>query len=172
MLEIANISLGYLALITQVVAAVLIGFLIFKKDGPVVEFMRDNYLWVVLLFTGAAIGGSLFYSEIIGFNPCKLCWFQRIFMYPMFVLALVSIVSKEKLAPKYFLSLAIPGILISTYHAFSQLTGADLDCGVIGQSESCGKMWVKQLGYITIPVMAGTCFLMSIIANLFALKKK
>lgn len=171
-LEFYNIFLGSFALIWHVVAVLaIIGLIVFKNKHKVVEFIGENYQWVTLLFGWAAIFGSLTYSEYIGFVPCKLCWIQRIFLYPTAIISLIALVSKEKIKPRYYLGLAIPGFLVSVYHTFSQLTGAEMECGKIGQSASCGDVWVKMYGYITIPAMAATCGIMIILANLYRIKQ-
>lgn len=170
-LEFYNLFITTLALISLIFATVgLIALFVSKKESKLVQFISDKYQWFVALYGWAAIAGSLTYSEYVGFAPCKLCWIQRIFLYPAAIIALVSIITKDKIAPKYYLSLAVPGVLVSIFHTYSQLSGAELECGVIGQNASCGDVWVKAYGFITIPAMAATCGIMIILANLYRIK--
>lgn len=170
-LEFYNLFITTLSLIAFIFGLVgLIGLFVFKKESKVVDFISEKYQWIVATFGWAAIAGSLTYSEYIGFDPCKLCWIQRIFLYPAAIIALVALISKEKIDPKYYLALAIPGLAVSIYHTYSQLSGAELECGVIGQNASCGDVWVKAYGFITIPAMAGICGIMIILANLYRIK--
>jgi disulfide bond formation protein DsbB len=171
-LEFYNLFIGTLALVLHVVAVLgILGLIFLNKKSEIVNFIGKKYQWIVLVFGWAAIFGSLTYSEYIGFTPCKLCWIQRIFLYPTAIMALIALISKEKIKPKYYLGLAVPGLLVSIYHTFSQLTGAEMECGEIGQSASCGDVWVKMYGYITIPAMAATCGIMIILANLYRIKQ-
>jgi disulfide bond formation protein DsbB len=170
-IEFYNLFITTLALISLIVGVVgLITLLVSKKESKVVSFVSENYQAISLIFAIASILGSLTYSEYFGFIPCKLCWFQRIFLYPVAVISAIALLSKEKIAPKYYLGLAIPGLLVSSYHTYSQLSGAEMECGVIGQSASCGDIWVKGFGFMTIPAMAGVCGIMIILANLYRLK--
>ncbi len=170
-IEFYNLFIGTLALITQVAAALgLIGVIVLKRNSEIVQFISDKYQWICATFGWAAIAGSLTYSEYFDFIPCKLCWIQRIFLYPIAIVSLIALLTKDKIAPKYYLGLSIPAFLVSIYHTYSQLSGAELECGVVGQNASCGDVWVKMYGYITIPAMAATCGIMIILANLYRLK--
>jgi len=103
--------------------------------------------------------GSLYYSEIAGFVPCTLCWYQRILMYPLTVITLVGILTRDRYLPYYALPLSLMGMGLSTYHYLLQL-------GVIGHSAACavgvpcGLRYVNYLGFITIPLMALTGFVL------------
>ncbi|MEJ2734489.1 MAG: disulfide oxidoreductase [Anaerolineae bacterium] len=112
--------------------------------------------------------GSLYYSEIAGFVPCTLCWYQRILMYPLTLIELVGILKHDEGVFDYVLPLSVLGIGVSTYHYLIQL-------GVIGHSPACsvgipcGLRYVNYLGFVTIPLMALTAF--TIITTVMALAK-
>jgi disulfide bond formation protein DsbB len=110
-----------------------------------------------------AASGSLFFSEIAGFVPCKLCWFQRIFMYPQVILLGIAAWKKEDIR-KYALPLLIIGVSISIYHyglqVYTLYHPISSVCDASGVS--CANDYIFQLGYITIPMMALTAFLMII----------
>ncbi len=104
----------------------------------------------------AALLGSLYFSEIAGFIPCELCWFQRILMYPIVVLLLVGIFNEDWLLPKYVLPLSITGFFVSTYHYMLQngiFTTTACSAGV-----SCAAREINVFGFITIPFLAGIAF--------------
>ncbi len=109
--------------------------------------------------------GSLFYSEVALYNPCKLCWYQRIFMYPLVVLLWVAMMKHYfKEIKAYVVSLSLIGLSISTYHYWLQRFGdQNVPCSVVGISESCAKSEFLNFGYITIPLMAGSAFLLIIL---------
>jgi disulfide bond formation protein DsbB len=120
---------------------------------------------------GAALSamlGSLYYSEIAGFVPCTLCWYQRILMYPLTLILLVGILKHDEGVFDYVLPLSVLGIGVSIYHYLIQL-------GVIGHSPACsvgipcGLRYVNYLGFVTIPLMALTAF--TIITSVMALAK-
>ncbi len=115
--------------------------------------------------------GSLFFSEIAKWTPCLLCWYQRIFMYPLPILLYVGIMRNEKIIKPYLLVLSAVGALIAGYHYFIQLypTSSLVPCDATGVS--CTKVYTWYFGYITIPLMAATAFMLNIILLSFSNSK-
>ncbi len=113
------------------------------------------FAWIVAL---VATGGSLYFSEVLGFIPCKLCWFQRIFMYPLvFVLGLASYRSDVRIAG-YVLPLTIVGGSISLYHYLEQKVPGFGNPALCGVGVPCTTEYINWLGFITIPFLALTAF--------------
>lgn len=104
----------------------------------------------------SAMLGSLYYSEIAGFIPCTLCWYQRILMYPLVVIIMVGIIKQDEYLPAYVLPFAIPGLLLSLYHYLVQweIFGNPAGCGLL----SCSARYVNYFGFVTIPFMALVAF--------------
>lgn len=127
---------------------------LFKK---IVNF-ADIYSFFLALVSTL---GSLYYSEIAGFTPCKLCWFQRILMYPLVFIIFVGLRNKDRNVTKYVLPFAVTGTLLAAYHYFAQIgVLPQTGCLAIGYSESCSKLFFMTFGYITIPMMSLTAFLL------------
>ncbi|OGK15425.1 hypothetical protein A2690_05075 [Candidatus Roizmanbacteria bacterium RIFCSPHIGHO2_01_FULL_39_12b] len=107
-----------------------------------------------------ATSGSLYFSEVAKFEPCVLCWYQRIFMYPLVLLFCVSLLRKEyKQIIYYALPLVVVGMAISGFHYAQQLSpDSFLPCKSIGYSVSCTKYFFKTFGYVTIPTMSLSAF--------------
>jgi len=101
--------------------------------------------------------GSLYYSEIVGFVPCTLCWYQRILMYPLVLITLVGIVKQDRNLPDYVLPLSVIGMGFSTYHYLIQL-GVLPHSAVCSVGIPCDLRYVNYLGFVTIPLMALTAF--------------
>jgi disulfide bond formation protein DsbB len=104
----------------------------------------------------AALLGSLYFSEIAGFIPCELCWYQRILMYPIVVILLVGIFNDDWLLPKYVLPLSITGFLVSSYHY--GLQNHIFGSTVCSAGVSCATREINVFGFITIPFLAGIAF--------------
>jgi disulfide bond formation protein DsbB len=113
------------------------------------------------LALGAAIAivataGSLYLSEGAHFLPCRLCWYQRIGMYPLAVIMLIAALRRDTKVWPYGLGLALPALAISIYHVlvehFPSLEGA---CEV---TNPCSIVWARHFGVVTIPYMAGSGF--------------
>jgi len=107
----------------------------------------------------AALLGSLYYSEIAGFVPCTLCWYQRILMYPLTLIILVGIINQDSYLPNYVLPFSIIGLGVSTYHYLIQL-GVFSSLHACSAGIPCNLRYVNYFGFVTIPLMALTAFMM------------
>ena len=108
--------------------------------------------------------GSLYYSEIAGFIPCQLCWYQRILMYPLVLVMLVAIVEEDDWWMNYILPFAVLGIGLSGYHYALQL-GFMGNPGTCSIGVPCNARYVSYFGFITIPFMALTAFILIIVTT-------
>lgn len=122
-----------------------------------------------LLATIASLG-SLFFSDVMAFIPCSLCWYQRIAMYPLVVILLVGLFPFDGKVVKFALPLAFIGLMISLYHNL-------LHWGIVPESAApcvqgipCSTQYINWLGFITIPVLSMAAF--SIIFILLLLLRK
>lgn len=113
----------------------------------------------------AATGGSLYFSEIAGFNPCEMCWVQRIFMYPMALILPVAAIRRDRAVIPYAVVLATVGLGFSIYHVQLQLRpDQSTSCDLLNP---CSAKWVEALGFASIPMMAGLSFVL-ILSSLLA----
>ncbi len=133
----------------------IIYFIISKKQHFVFDFVKNNSLTLIVLISGGASIGSLIYSGIIGYEPCVLCWWQRIGIFGAFVVSATALVSRKIKTPSLFSSiqsLSIFGLLFAIYHNFIYYTGnSPLPCGV---EVSCTQHLVSGFGFISIPLMS------------------
>jgi disulfide bond formation protein DsbB len=160
-------TIAVLGVIAQIVLALLLlaGLLrLAGVNGPwefVRETLQGTELW--LAFGVAVVGtlGSLFLSEVAHFVPCKLCWFQRIGMYPLVLLAAPAFLLDRR-AARYFLPLPVFGLGVAFWHIL-------VERGVITETQSCeisapggcSVKWIEEFGYMTIPTLAATGFLLA-----------
>jgi disulfide bond formation protein DsbB len=149
-----------LAIVGQIIILLaLASVLIFrKKKNPLLIFGAKNGTLFALVVAVIATSGSFFYSEVAGYQPCELCWFQRILMYPQVILLSIAFVKKDKNIPNYLIPLSIIGMAIAAYHYILQLDLAPAACSAVGTSVSCSQINFLQYGYITIPMMSLTAF--------------
>lgn len=162
--------LSILTVIAQV-QIILLLVLIYLNRKKKSEFFKKLVKWVdINTFTIAiaSLLGSLYYSEIAGFEPCKYCWYQRILMYPLVVILFVALKNKYKDVSKYVLPLSGMGALLAAFHYLTQLGLLPSSCVVVGYSAGCAKVFVMTFGYITIPMMAFTAFLLIFILQLLS----
>jgi hypothetical protein len=156
------LALGALISIACLGLFILSLFLYPREKNRAIRFL--SYYGLEIGFATALLGVllSLYYSDIIGYEPCKLCWFQRIFLYPQVVILGLALWKKEASARLYSLALAGIGALIAVYHIFVEHNLAPTPCGATGPS--CAVRYVYEYGFVSIPVMSLTAFLIIIIS--------
>jgi disulfide bond formation protein DsbB len=135
------------------------------------DSLLGGELWVAWVFAAVATAGSLFFSEVSQFIPCRLCWFQRIGMYPLAAILLIAAIRRDtRGGALYGLPLAIFGAIVAIYHIYIEYHPEAETAGCkIGAP--CTTKWIDKLGYITIPVLALTAFLAIITLLVMALSR-
>ncbi|HEY2073129.1 MAG TPA: disulfide bond formation protein B, partial [Gaiellaceae bacterium] len=130
--------------------------------GRVRALLWGYELWAAFVVAALGTGGSLFFSEIAGFVPCDLCWFQRICMYPLSILLLFAAFHGDYRVARYLLVFPLVGSCISVYHLLveNQVVSEPSACKIGGAG--CAVKWINEFGYITIPTLALTGFLLLI----------
>jgi len=116
-------------------------------------------LWLAFLVAAIATGGSLFFSEIADFEPCELCWYQRVCMYPLSIVTLLAAPANDHRVARYLLPLPVVGAGVAVYHLL-------VENGVVNQTQACvvsapggcATKWIDEFGYVTIPTLALTGF--------------
>ncbi|MRG86947.1 disulfide oxidoreductase [Salinibacillus xinjiangensis] len=130
----------------------------------------ENLLLIMWGVAFIATCGSLFYSEIMHYEPCKLCWFQRILMYPL-VIILGTAIAKKNLHmawPGFILSLI--GAPLALYHYIVQKVESASTGDFCGQV-SCTAEYVNYFGFVTIPFMSFVAFTAILIMYMVILVK-
>jgi len=131
-----------------------------NKPGQIGSWLFNA--WAVAV---VATAGSLYLSEYLHFTPCSLCWYQRIFMYPLTVLLGIASARRHAFIAAYALPLAIAGGCVSAYHIYVQEAphgGAGPFCG----PTSCQDDVLNAFGFLTVPMLALAAFTLIIIALL------
>ncbi len=122
--------------------------------AAVADLMAGQESALAFVVALVATLGSLYLSEVANFVPCRLCWYQRIAMYPLPVILGIAWWKRDETIRRYVLPLAAIGAAISTYHVlvehFPSLESSDI-CDL---SNPCTIRWVERFGFVTIPVMA------------------
>lgn len=138
---------------------ILAGIILFFTYRKTEAWLRDNATLIAFVVTLAATTGSLSYSQIAGYAPCTLCWFQRIFMYPLPLLLGIAYWNGDSIG-MYVRWMAGIGGVIAFFHYLTQFFTKYFrfmdQCGLSGPD--CADKLTFFLGYITIPMMAFTAF--------------
>lgn len=140
------------------VALLVVGIVGRRKDESPFEFLHGLTLWLAGGVALAASVGSLYLSEIANLIPCKLCWYQRIAMYPIAIMLLIAAWRRDSGIRLYTVILAWAGLAIAVWHRtlqfFPSLEGGS--CAAIGPP--CSAPLVMEFGFVTIPHMAISAF--------------
>jgi disulfide bond formation protein DsbB len=131
----------------------------------------ENLLSIGWIASFIATLGSLYFSEILDYIPCELCWYQRIFMYPLVIILGIGAIKKDASIALYSLILSGIGGCISIYHYSIQkidfLGDHSISCGIV----PCTGEYINWLGFITIPFLALIAFTIIFVTSLLILKK-
>ncbi|MDJ0770369.1 MAG: disulfide bond formation protein B [Ilumatobacter sp.] len=133
-----------------------------RLGGRVVAWRAE----LTLAVAGVSTLGSLYFSEVADYVPCRLCWYQRIAMYPIAVVAVVALIRRDGNARFYVAPMALVGAGISGYHYL-------IERGVLRDTESCGlfgpacaDVWFEEFGFVTLAFMALAGFVAILVVNL------
>ena len=113
-----------------------------------------------------ATAGSLFFSEVMGFPPCILCWYQRIAIYPLVVVIGVGIIMRDPRWKYYALPLSLIGLAISIYHNLLYYGFIPESLTPCTEGASCTTVQIEWLGFITIPLMGLASFVVVTVLTL------
>lgn len=127
------------------------------------------FAWIVAI---VATAGSLYFSEIKEFIPCTLCWVQRIFMYPLVIILGIATYRQDQTIAVYTLPLSITGGLIAFWHVLVQKVPALSQFGKCKMGVPCNMDYINWLGFITIPMLSLTAFILITLLLSFSFKKK
>ncbi|WP_147533079.1 disulfide oxidoreductase [Bacillus marasmi] len=129
--------------------------------------LQENLLFIAWAASVIAMLGSLFFSEVQKFEPCELCWYQRILMYPMVLILVIAIVKKDFRISFYTMFLSAVGAVISLYHYSIQKVPFMADNAVSCGRIPCTGQYINWLGFVTIPFLALIAFVIIFICSLF-----
>ncbi|MDZ7817441.1 MAG: disulfide oxidoreductase [Aliarcobacter sp.] len=140
-------------------------------DSPNRSNFNLTYVFSAFIISLVATLGSLFFSEIMHFIPCSLCWYQRIFMYPLVFIFLINLLYPDDKLFKYAILLVVFGWLISIYHNLLMFGIIPENLSPCVQGVPCSTVYINWLGFITIPLLSFFAYT-SILILLVKMKKE
>ena len=150
-----------LAVVAQIFVLAMIVLAVGARWSPGVRRVRDEARqalrpqavgWAVVVAAVCTLG-SLYLSEVAHFTPCRLCWYQRAAMYPLVPLLAVGAWTRSRALRLVAAVVATGGAAISCWHILIERYPT-LESGSCDPNNPCSLVWVKHLGYLTIPTMA------------------
>lgn len=129
----------------------------------------ENSLLIIWVTSLLATLGSLYFSEIRGYIPCELCWYQRILMYPIVIISTIAYIQKNARIALTTAAFAVIGGSISLYHyGIQKISFLQENAPACGQVP-CTGAYINWLGFITIPFLALIAFIIIAITSFYML---
>ena len=123
---------------------------------------QKNTNWYILFFCWLLVSvsamGSLFFSYVMEFAPCVLCWYQRIFLFPLVLILAIGLFPFDKKTVKYALPLAIAGWLTAAYHNLIYAGIIPESLQPCSQGVSCTEEYIDLFGFLSIPMLSFLSF--------------
>jgi len=133
-----------------------------NTTGPLTGLRTDTTAWSLTfaawLVASVSMLGALFFGEVMQLPPCVLCWYQRIFMFPLVLILPIGLFPLDRKVVRYALPLAVLGWLFAAFHLL-------LVAGVIPESIKpctqgvpCSQTVIEWFGFVTIPLLSAVAF--------------
>jgi disulfide bond formation protein DsbB len=170
--DTGTLFLALLAVAAQiaVVGVVVVAVVARPRLAALRRALGPQALQLAFVVALVATIGSLWLSEGAHFVPCRLCWYQRIAMYPLSVILGVAALRRDPGVRVYALPVVAIGATISTWHVLVERFPSLEEATACDPANPCSLIWVERFGYLTIPTMALTAFVL--LATLLLLAPK
>lgn len=135
------------------------------------EIYSTTVIFLCFLIASVATLGSLFFSEIMHFVPCSMCWYQRIFMYPLVIIFLINLLYPDDKMFKYSIGLVVIGLGLSIYHnllMFDLIPESVVPC-VSGVP--CSTKYINWFGFVNIPLLSLWAYMLIFALLVFGKRK-
>ena len=129
-----------------------------------------TFFYIAWLVAAIATLGSMFFSEVMKYTPCSMCWYQRIAMYPLVIILLIGAWKSIKETTLFAAPFAFIGWLIALYHNLLHYKIIPESAAPCVQGVPCSTVYINWFGFITIPILSLTAF--TIIGVLLILEKR
>ena len=129
--------------------------------------LRSNLIYLAWVQAFIATLGSLFFSEVMDFVPCDLCWYQRIAMYPLLLLLTVGILLHERAINYYVQPLSLIGLFIALYHNLLYYGIIPEGFHICTMGVPCETRWIQWFGFVGIQFLSFTAFIVIILSMMW-----
>jgi disulfide bond formation protein DsbB len=117
-----------------------------------------NLVFACWLIATSSTLGALFFSEVMDLPPCVLCWYQRMFIFPLVLLLPAGLFPFDPKIVRYALPLSVVGWSIAFFHVL-------LTYGLIPENirpctlgVPCALNQIEWFGFVSIPLLSLVAF--------------
>jgi Ni/Fe-hydrogenase subunit HybB-like protein len=157
-LSAAERFFSLLALVALAGSLMIVVLRFVPSARPTLVALAPFQRWAAFAVTATSMAGSLYFSEVQNFIPCRLCWYQRIAMFSLVVVLLVGALRRDSAVRWYAVPLAAIGLLIATYHYIIEWF-PQLETGSCDAFAPCSTPYFREFGFVTLSFMAGCGFI-------------
>jgi disulfide bond formation protein DsbB len=134
---------------------------------PRAEDVAWNLVFVCWLVATASTLAALFFSEVMSLPPCVLCWYQRIFIFPLVLLLPAGLFPFDPKIVRYALPLSLVGGSIALVHVLITIGLIPEGITPCTQGVPCSQNPIEWFGFLSIPLLSLVAF--SVISALLVL---
>ena len=135
--------------------------------------MKRHWAWLAGAWAMAMVAtlSALFIGEVMGMTPCVLCWYQRIFMFPLAIILTMAAFAEDRRGAVYALPLAVCGAAIAAYHTALVAEWVPRWWVPCGAGPSCSDQPLEILNGIQIPWLSLAAFVAIALLLIIYLRK-
>jgi disulfide bond formation protein DsbB len=156
----------YLALLALGAFAAVLIIALTSFHAAVRRWWRANLgpgaLGAAAVVAVVTMGGSLYMSEVLHYQPCRLCWVQRGFAYPLALLLPIAVLTRKRRLHRIAMPMSFLGAIVSGYHVALEHFPSLETSTTCDPTNPCSLIWVRHFNFVTIPTMALASFLLQI----------
>lgn len=131
-----------------------------RASGRVVARLGPTARPLALVVAAVTTLGSLYYSEVVGYIPCDLCWYQRVLMYPLAVVLAVGVIRRDRAVLWYSAPFVVIGAPLALYHWLVERVPSLAEGSSCAVFVPCSVPYFEELGYVTLAFMDLSAFLL------------
>jgi len=113
-----------------------------------------NLVFVCWFVAATCTLGALFFSEVMDLPPCVLCWYQRVFMFPLAILLPIGLFPFDPKIVRYALPLSATGGAIALFHLLLTWGLIPENARPCTQGVPCGVNQIEWFGFVSIPMLS------------------
>ncbi len=156
--EAFNDILGIVGIVLLVGTSVLIVDCVSSRVFA--NSLKRYGLHFAFLLVLSSVVVALYYSEILKFIPCGLCWFQRIFLFSQLFILGTALYFKDQFVDRHGIVLSASGMSVALYQHYLQMGGSELiACPTAGVGADCSARYFFEFGFMTYPLLSASLFL-------------
>lgn len=124
------------------------------------RFIKKHALYLAWVVTLVGLFCSLFFGEMLHHEPCRLCWYQRICLFPLVVILGIAAYKEDSRIGLYTLPFSLFGALLAFYQLLGFFIPAIHSHGLCGYETDCSKDLVELWGFLSFPLVSLVGFLL------------